>query len=181
MLSESYHHLQLGLLVWGRYVSLALRNTASEGEMEEDDLKRALKLAERAKVESQTTPTDSTPTDGRDLKVERSRMWRRETERKLGLLAGRVTGVLVAGGSHRGRRGVVLWAHCLLGNCHKSLVATAPVLLEALLALSHDDYQQVSASAQLSLVSPSLPPSLQLSLSPSPGDLLCTACKRRYI
>lgn len=88
------------------------------------------------------------------LVVERSREWRVETDRRLSLLAHKMVGVLVAGDRWRARRGLVLWAHCLLGNCHRSLVALAPIILETLLSLSHDGYQQVATAAHLSLVSP---------------------------
>ena len=127
-----------------------------EEREDEDYVRRAVQLAEGVRAESQTTPTSHThsPTDGKkDLRVERSRSWRRETDKKLAVLAGKMGGVLVAGGGGwRGRRGVVLWAHCLLGNCHRMLVAMAPVLLEVLLSLSHDDYGSVSIPARLSLV-----------------------------
>lgn len=101
------------------------------------------------------TGTQSTSHAHRDhsLRVERSREWRVETDRRLSLMAHKMVAVLVGGDRWRARRGVVLWAHCLLGNCHRSLVALAPILLETLLSLSHDGYQQVATPAQLSLVS----------------------------
>ena len=152
---------------------LAVNNRTSEEEEEEekDDLKRAAELAERAKSEPQATPTQSessapSPSDGRDLRVKRSRSWVGETDRRLAVLAGRMVGVLVTGDGWRGRRGVVLWAHCLLGNCHRLLVAMTPILLEALLSLTHDSYSQVSSVATTSLVS------LSLSLSVSWCEVL---------
>lgn len=103
-----------------------------------------------------STQSSSHPHRDHSLKVERSRQWRRDTDQRLSLLAHKMMSVLVTGDRWKARRGVVLWAHCLLGNCHTSLVAMAPILLEALLALSHDAYQQVATAAQLSLVSPAM-------------------------
>ena len=142
-------------MVWTRYVSLSLSGVTHEESGDVDYVKRAAELVEGVRAEPQATPTDPAPsnTGRRDLRVERSRNWMRETDRKLALLAGKMGGVLVTvGGGWRGRRGVVLWAHCLLGNCHRTLVSVAPVLLEVLLTLSHDGYSLVSRPALLSLV-----------------------------
>ena len=167
--------MQLCLLVWTRYVSLVMddRVLLHEESRDESEVTRAMRMAGERKTEpSETSPTPprehtvtpSHPHKDHALRVDRSRQWRVETDKKLGMLAHKMVAVLVTGDGWRGRRGVVLWAHCLLGNCHRSLVTMAPILLEALLSLSHDGYQQVSMAATISLVGP---PSLQfLSLTP---------------
>ena len=156
-------------------MSLALSNQARQQQGEGEGLKRAAALAERVKEMSQTTPIGKTPSQSGawGLRVDRSRDWMRETDQKLAVLAGKVMGVLVTSEQWRVRRGVVIWAHCLLGNCRMSLVTTAPVLLEALLTLSHDSYPQVSSVAALSLVSSLFP--AQLSCG---STLPCRSCSR---
>ena len=139
-------------------LAMADRVLVLEEDVESELTKR---MMEEGKKKPSNHPTPSSPptqtpppsAPHKDLRVERSRQWRVETDCRLGRLAQAMVGVLVTGEGWKRRRGLVLWAHCLLGNCHRSLVATAPVLLEALLSLSHDGYDQVASSAQVALVS----------------------------
>lgn len=145
--------------MWVRYVSLAIRDEGEEEDEEErgerDFMIQAIQLAQTVKkTQSQATPTDSTPSseEEKDLRVKRNGGWRKEIDEKLTSLTRRMAGVLVSGGGWRKRMGVVYWAHCLLGNTHKWLVTMAPVLLEVVLVMSHDDYHQISQTATNSLV-----------------------------
>lgn len=163
---DSLWYVQLCLLVWARVVCVVMDDHVHhKEELALSDILQSVELVKEKNVESLTDPlphppnvhtsTQSPSHAHRDhsLRVERSREWRKETDRRLALLAHKMMSVLVAGDRWRARRAVVLWAHCLLGNCHRSLVAMAPILLETLLSLSHDGYQQVATAAQLSLVS----------------------------
>ena len=175
-------------MVWARFVGLVMDDRVlCKADVDETEVLRAVGLEGKGNIElsngSKTpsnppkvhtvTESPSHPHNDHTLRVERSRQWRVETDRRLSVLAHKVVAVLVTSDGWRGRRGVVLWAHCLLGNCYRSLVTVAPILLEALLALSHDDYQQVSSSALLSLVSPphEVHCSLFTSLPPPPLSL----------
>ena len=152
-------------MVCTRYVTLSINDRDMTTITEEDNITTmaAQQMKEHNPMTSSSTlpPTSqkspSSPTPDQDhtsLGINRSREWITNTDSKLGILAGKMMGVLVTSDGWRRRRGVVMWAHCLLGNCHRSLVAMAPILLEALLALSHDSYHQVSTPALLALVRP---------------------------
>ena len=140
-----------------------------EREEEETELARVIRQTEEENTRSpHTSPpiTPSHPHGGHTLQVERSRQWRKETDSKLSLLAQRMMSVMVTSEGWRVRRAVVLWAHCLLGNCRRSLVATVPKLLETLLSLSRDGYSEVSTAALLSLVRETHTPTLTISHTP---------------
>ena len=123
-----------------------------EEEVEEEEEDVVVEAAAALSApESQSQPP-SPPFQGSSLAVEPSRRWREETDRKLSILAQRMA-VLVTSEGWRVRRGVALWAHCLLGHCHRTLVTMVPTLLEVLVTLSHDDYQQVASCSLCSLVS----------------------------
>ena len=151
---------------------MAGRNYEEEEVEEEEEDVVVEAAAALSAPESQSQPP-SPPFQGSSLAVEPSRRWREETDRKLSILAQRMA-VLVTSEGWRVRRGVALWAHCLLGHCHRTLVTMVPTLLEVLVTLSHDDYQQVASCSLCSLVSlltqsdtitdPPPPPSLSLSL-----------------
>ena len=197
-------YLQLCLLTWARFVSLVMADSVFQEEEEdhvaESEVLRAVKMAAEKKLEFSddsdspshphrghtVTESPSQPPQGHTLTVERSRQWRSETDGRLAVLAHKMAAVLVTGGGWRGRRGVVLWAHCVLGNCHRMLVAMAPTLLEVLLTLSRDDYPQVAGAARLSLVRP-LPPHVPhmshdlISSTHSPGAGLFPACRGGYV
>ena len=171
-----------------------------EEHVSESEMLRAVKMAAEKKLEFSdnsespshphrghtVTESPSHPPQGHTLTVERSRQWRSETDGRLAVLAHKMAAVLVTGVGWRGRRGVVLWAHCVLGNCHRTLVAMAPTLLEVLLTLSRDDYPQVAGAARLSLVRP-LPPHVPhmshdlISSTHSPGAGLFSACRGGYV
>ena len=106
-----------------------------------------LTVPEEEKKEERSRKKNQKP----QLNVDRTAKWLSETDNKLALLVGRLSGLVTSEG-WRVRVGMVGWAHCLLRRSHRTVLSCMPAVLEVLVTLSHDDYQLVAERAQLALV-----------------------------
>lgn len=134
----------MALLAWAHFVSMVMADRDA-------DVTRDFPSASHGNLQPPTTHVPSPPStqeqQRKSLLRERTAEWRVETDAKLSILVQKMTS-LVTRDSWRVRLALVLWAHCLLAHCHRTLVTCVPAVLEVLVTLTHDDYPRVSSAAR---------------------------------